>query len=64
MDNENLRSEKITSCTLAELAAKYNVCVPTIKKWLSPFISYIGEPSGYIYTPEQVRKIIQKIGEW
>ena len=59
-----VQEEKITSSTLAELASKYSVCPKTLKKWLLPFKDYIGQPSGYIYTPDQVRKIIQKLGAW
>ena len=57
--------EKITSMSLKELAVKYNVCRKTFKKWLTPFADYIGKPNGgYIYSPEQVRKIIEKLGLW
>jgi hypothetical protein len=56
--------EKITSSTLSELALKYKVCARTLKIWIAPFKEYIGKPTGYIYKPDQVRKIIEKIGEW
>jgi hypothetical protein len=55
---------KPEAMTLTQMAAKYKVCSRTIKKWIEPYLDEIGRPQRtYIFTPEQVRKIFEKIGE-
>jgi hypothetical protein len=50
--------------TKKQMAQDFKVSVRTFRKWLKPFIEEIGTPQKtYIYTPEQVRKIYEKIGE-
>jgi hypothetical protein len=49
--------------TLLELSIKYNVCRTTFKSWLKPFEAEIGERIGRIYTPKQIKIIIEKLGE-
>ena len=62
MNNEP--TTKPEAMTLTQLALKYKVCTKTVKKWLQPFIDDIGRPEKtYLFTPEQVRKIYEKIGE-
>ena len=48
---------------LKELAALYEVKPRTIKIWLEPFLSIIGEKNGRFYTLRQVEIIFNKIGE-
>ena len=48
---------------LKELAALYEVKPRTIKIWLEPFLSAIGEKSGRFYTIRQVQIIFNKIGD-
>jgi predicted site-specific integrase-resolvase len=55
---------KPVAMTKKQLAQQYNVSVRTLRKWLNPFIEEIGTPQKtYIYTPEQVKKIYEKVGE-
>lgn len=53
----------IQAMTIAELATKYNVCRTTLRNWIKPFEAEIGERVGRIYTPKQIRIIIEKLGE-
>jgi hypothetical protein len=48
---------------LKELAALYEVKPRTIKIWLEPFATSIGEKNGRFYTIKQVEIIFDKIGE-
>jgi len=55
---------KPEAMTLTQLAVKYKVCAKTIKKWLADYSDEIGRPKHtYIFTPEQVRKIYERLGE-
>jgi transposase len=47
--------------TLRELAKFYGVCEKTFKKWITPFLSEIGEKNGKFYSIAQVRIIFQKL---
>ena len=47
-----------------EIAALYNVSVKTISRILEAHKNTIGDPVGYTYTPVQVEKIKDVIGEF
>lgn len=47
--------------TLKELADRWNVSVSTVKKWLRPFEKEIGPRIGNIYSPHQVKIILEKL---
>ncbi len=49
--------------SLKELAALYDVKPRTVKIWLQPFSSVIGDKKGRFYTIKQVEIIFDKIGE-
>ncbi len=55
---------KPKAMTLTQLAQQYKVCTKTLRKWLKPFSADIGtRQNTYIFTPEQVAKIYERIGE-
>lgn len=47
-----------------ELAKLYAVSRLTLKSWLKPFEEKIGPYTGKCYTPNQIKIIIDSIGEW
>ncbi len=47
---------------LGELARIYKVSRPTMKKWLSPYISKLGAINSRIFTSNQVGKIFKFLG--
>lgn len=49
--------------SLKELAALYDVKPRTVKIWLQPFSSVIGDKKGRFYTIKRVEIIFDKIGE-
>lgn len=46
-----------------ELANMYNVSVWVLRKWLKPHTDKIGAYIGRTYTPVQVQRIFELIGE-
>jgi hypothetical protein len=48
--------------TVLELARLYGISDRTMKKWLRPFETEIGEKLGYFYTIAQVKIIFKKLG--
>lgn len=54
---------KPMAMTLRQLASKYKVSSRTLTRWIEKHRDYIGERVGYTYTPEQVRKIFERIGQ-
>jgi hypothetical protein len=51
--------------TLCEIAASYKIDPRTLKKWLAEFLPDLKRPAGtYIYTPDQVKQIIEACGEF
>lgn len=46
-----------------QLAAVYEVTHKTLKKWLEPFSTEIGEVRGKVFTLKQIRIIYDKLGE-
>jgi hypothetical protein len=53
----------VKAYTTKELAALYGISSKTIKTWLQPYTTLIGEKRGRYYTTLQVRTIFEKIGE-
>ncbi len=62
MMEQQEKSIKIQAMNKTQLAALCNVGVQTLKKWLTPFEEQIGEYRGRTYTPQQVRKIFELLG--
>lgn len=54
---------KATAMNKTTLAKLYNIHVDTFTKWLEPFAEQIGTVTGRIYTPKQVEKIFECLGE-
>lgn len=54
-------SQEPRAMTLKELADRWDVSVTTVKKWLKPFEADIGPRVGNIYSPHQVRIILEKL---
>jgi hypothetical protein len=53
----------VKAYTITELAALYGISIKTIKTWLKPHETIIGEKQGRYFTTLQVRMIFEKIGE-
>jgi hypothetical protein len=58
----NTMKIELQPCCLKDLAVMYKVNRRTIKQWLEPFESEIGEKNGRFYTIKQVKIIFDKIG--
>lgn len=53
---------RVKPYSLCELGKLYGVDWRTLKRWLEPFISAIGERRGRFYTIPQVKIIFDKLG--
>ncbi len=62
MNSETHSSILVKAYSLNELAVLYNVNWRTLKKWIEPFKSEIGEKRGRFYTISQVKIIFDKLG--
>ena len=63
MKQSNTGTEQVAKpSTLKELAAMYNVSTKTIRTWLLPHQTSIGQKTGRYYTTLQVRIIFDKLG--
>jgi len=60
MDNAE---PKIRAMSKTELANAYQVSIKTFSRWIQPFKEEIGKYLGRAYTPKQVRKIFNLLGE-
>lgn len=47
--------------TLLQLSVRWNVSVRTVKRWIKPFEAELGEVRGKIYTPRQVKIILEHL---
>lgn len=47
--------------TLLQLAARWHVSVRTVKRWIKPFEAELGQVDGKIYTPRQVKIILEHL---
>ena len=55
----------VEAMTLCQIAKKYGIDIRTLKKWLLHFAQDIKPPIGSIvYTPDQVKKIVEACGEF
>ena len=61
MSTQNLVRE-IKPYSTKDLASIYDVCDKTMKKWIKPFTSEIGEKNGRYYSVAQVKIIFDKLG--
>lgn len=61
MSTQNLVRE-IKPYSTKELASIYDVCDKTMKKWIKPFMSEVGEKNGRYYSVAQVKIIFDKLG--
>lgn len=53
--------EEPKAMTLKELASRWDVSVRTVRKWLKPFEKDIGPRVGQMYSPHQVKIILEKL---
>jgi hypothetical protein len=53
---------EIKPYSLTELSRIYGVTLHTMRKWLKPHLSAIGEKHGRLFTTLQIRIIFDKLG--
>ncbi|MEO6830932.1 MAG: hypothetical protein ABI378_01770 [Chitinophagaceae bacterium] len=63
MKQETTVQQEVKPTNLKQLAGIYEVSPRTMKGWLEPFVSQIGEMMGRTFTPKQMRIIYDKLGE-
>ena len=54
--------DEIRPYSTKDLAGIYGVCDKTLKKWVKPFASEVGEKNGRYYSVAQVKIIFEKLG--
>ncbi len=54
---------KLTGINKKALAGKYKVSTKTLEKWLKPIEKKVGEYSGRMFTPVQIKVIYEHLGE-
>lgn len=47
--------------TLRQLAARWKVNERTVRKWIEPFLPELGHVNGKIFTPRQVKIILEHL---
>lgn len=47
--------------TLLQLAARWQVSVRTVKRWIKPFEHELGKVDGKLFTPRQVKIILEHL---
>ena len=47
--------------TLRQLAARWQVNEKTVKKWIAPFADELGPVNGNLFTPRQVKIILDHL---
>lgn len=47
--------------TIGQLAARWEVSEKTVRKWIKPFRKELGEIHGSLFTPRQVRIILDHL---
>lgn len=62
MDSEEHTQHRIRAMSKTELANAYQVSLKTFAKWITPFKEKIGDYLGRAYTPKQIRKIFELLG--
>ena len=53
---------EIKAYSKSQLFAHYGVTAQTFRKWLRPILTEIGTYTGKMYTPAQVKKIVDHLG--
>jgi hypothetical protein len=53
---------EIKPYTLTELSVLYGISVRTMKKWIAPHDTAVGEKVGRLYNALQVKIIFEKLG--
>lgn len=53
---------QLRAYSVPELAALYQVCDRTFKKWVKPFAIEIGPRTGRLYNVNQVKTIFSRLG--
>lgn len=56
-NDNNEKRIPVQPYTTKQLAGFYHVCSETLNNWLIPFREQIGQRTGNLYTPKQVRII-------
>ena len=54
--------DEIRPYSVKDLAGIYGVCDKTLKKWVKPFATEVGEKNGRYYSVAQVKVIFEKLG--
>jgi hypothetical protein len=60
---DDMETQKYSSATRSELAQRYNVSMPTFKKWLDMIPNLILSDKQRTLTPKQVEIIFTHLGE-
>lgn len=61
----SLIQHNFEAMNLSQIAARYKVSTHILKKWLYTFVPELSRPDGcYIYTPDQVKRIVTSCGEF
>ena len=54
--------DEIRPYSTKDLAGIYGVCDKTLKRWIKPFATDIGEKNGWYFSVAQVKVIFEKLG--
>ena len=54
--------DEIRPYSVKDLASIYGVCDKTLKKWVKPYATEVGEKNGRYYSVAQVKVIFDKLG--
>lgn len=54
--------DEIRPYSTKDLAGIYGVCDKTLKRWIKPFATDIGEKNGRYFSVAQVKVIFEKLG--
>ena len=54
-------NEPVYPMTLRQLAARWQVNERTVRRWIEPFIGELGHINGKIFTPRQVKIILEHL---
>lgn len=57
------KNTKVQAMSKSQLASAYGVGLDTFNSWIKPFQEEIKEYRGKVYTPKQVQKIFELLGE-
>lgn len=54
---------QIKAYNTKQLAEMYGINAGTFRNWIKPFKTNIGDRTGKLYTPKQVKAIFEALGE-